>query len=171
MAPGFKFGESLFGIFYPQQYTVAVLDDAAQADRIGLAFRETPFSGDIQRWTGREMLERYGPTGKRRRFWHRLSSLLPSEEGAALQQWLNEGARGSHFIAVHSPRPEQMRQAQVLLASHGARAMRHYGRWTVTDLPASSLISSPLPAGRQQASVTVGVPVTAGRTGMSSLSA
>ena len=48
--------------------------------------------------------------------------------------YLREAHRGSHILAVHLSRQEQMKQVRNLLVPHGARLMKYIDTWTVADL-------------------------------------
>jgi hypothetical protein len=125
-----------WGRYYPKGWVVAVIHERAQAEQAAEELRAAGFADeDVRLFSGEEVLELDRAFNEQRSLGQRLGALLPSDEGAAQQEYLEEARRGHHFVLVHASGPETER-ARSVLASHRAHAMRHYGDLAITDLGA-----------------------------------
>lgn len=115
------------GRYYPKGWIVAVIHERAQAEQAAEELRAAGFADeDVRLFSGAEVLELDRAFNEQRSLGQRLGGLLPSDQGAAQQEYLDEARRGRHFVLVHASGPE-MERPRAILASHRAHVMRHYG--------------------------------------------
>lgn len=123
------------GTYYPKHYVVAVVDDPAGATRAMAALREAGFTdATAEICPGAEFLKNYREFVEGRGLLQRLEGLFPSEERAAVEEYLAEAERGASFVTVHAPERGERDRAANLLKTNGGHAMRYYGDNTITDL-------------------------------------
>jgi hypothetical protein len=65
----------------------------------------------------------------------RLGELVGADEREARDEYLEDAARGAHFLVVYTPTAEQVERARSVLSGHGAWSIRHYGEAVMTELP------------------------------------
>jgi hypothetical protein len=128
-----------FGVLYPCDDVVAVIDDPDQAHRAETALHAAGIPEDES-----DVLE---PTWvlaarrdiERRRGWPgRLAaglSTLASDDARYIQSDWREAERGHALVVVHAPTAAVVEQVRQVLRAHGGHGMRHYGRLVVTELP------------------------------------
>ena len=128
-----------FGVLYPRDDVVAVIDDLEQAHRAEAALHTAGIPADDT-----DVLE---PTWvlaarrdiERRRGWlGRLSaglSTLASDDARYIRMDWREAERGHALVVVHAPTAAVVEQVREVLSAHGGHSMRHYGRLVVTELP------------------------------------
>jgi hypothetical protein len=128
-------GTTLAGAFYPMNDVLGVIHDRATAERAVQALREAGVpAGDVDLldgpWFAEAMgsIERHGGVGAR------LAALLQTDERRLVERYVAEAEQGHCIVAVHAPQPQGVERARRVLAAHGAREMRHYGRSVITDL-------------------------------------
>ena len=123
------------GTYYPRDYVVAVVDDPARASRALAALKEAGF-GDAaaELCPGPEYLKNYRDFVQGRNLFQRLENLFPSEEQAAVEEYVAEAERGASFVTVHAPERAARERAGAILKEHGGHAMRFYGNNAITDL-------------------------------------
>jgi hypothetical protein len=123
-----------FGTYYPTGYVVAVLEPQAVAGAVD-ALRAGPCAPDeVRPFSGQEVLDLAAGAERAQTPLQRLESALASDEGEAQTEYLDEARRGRSFLVVHAPDAGQTERVRQVLAAHGARQMRHYGRLVMTDL-------------------------------------
>lgn len=124
-----------FGVFNPTHFIVAVTDDAEQAEQAFVALKSERFgSNDAQLIPGQQVLDNERTYGDSKGVLARLAGLFPSEEQAAVKDYVERAERGAHFVIVRCPEKEQRNVARNTLASHGGYAMRYYGENMISDL-------------------------------------
>ena len=123
------------GTYYPRHYVVAVVDDPAGATRALAALREAGFAdAAAELCPGPEFLKNYRDFVEGRGLLQRLEGLFPSEERAAVEEYLAEAEGGASFVTVHAPERAERDRASTLLKANGGHAMRYYGDNTISDL-------------------------------------
>jgi hypothetical protein len=135
----------VFGVLYPEQDVVAVIDDVDQARRAEAALHAAGISEDDSdvlepQW----VIAAHRDIDQRRGWLGRIAagvSALASDESQYMQMYLDEAQRGRALVVVHAPTPEVVEQVRQVLIAYGAHGMRHYGRLTVTELPGAYVSS------------------------------
>jgi hypothetical protein len=124
------------GLHYPVGHLIGVLRDGEAAEQAAQSLYDAGYS-DIEILEGsaaRQALESAEQTAPRwERAWERLSVYL-SDETDARQAALNALSQGHAIVMVYAPGGAQEDQAQGILQAHGARALRYFGRWSITEL-------------------------------------
>lgn len=129
-APLFK-----FGVVNPTHFVVAVIHDAARADQAAAAPRDAGFTtDDVRVIPGQDVLNTEHTYHGTKVVLATLAGLFPSEERAAVEEYVAEAERGACFLVVKAPEQERRGLARGILAEHGGHAMRYYGDNTITDL-------------------------------------
>jgi hypothetical protein len=128
-----------FGVLYPCDDVVAVIDDPDQAHRAEAALHASGIPADDSdvlepTWilAARRDIERRG--GWPGRLAARLSTLA-SDDARYIQSDWREAERGHALVVVHAPTAAVVEQVRQVLRAHGGHGMRHYGRLVVTELP------------------------------------
>jgi hypothetical protein len=128
-----------FGVFYPENDIIAVIDDRAEAERAVEALQAAGIpAGDIDLATGEQVLEydrefrrqQQNPVGRLAR----AVSHLFSEDARYEDEFAEAARAGRQFLVVHAPRAEVAERLRPILATHHARLARHYRRGIVVDL-------------------------------------
>jgi hypothetical protein len=123
-----------FGTYYPTGYVVAVLEPEAVAGTVD-ALRAGPCAPDeVRAFSGQEVLDIAAAVGADQTPLQRLGASLASDEGEAQTEYREEARQGRSLLVVHAPDDAQTERVRQVLAAHGARRMRHYGRFVMTDL-------------------------------------
>jgi hypothetical protein len=123
------------GEFYPLDDIVAVVDDQATGERARQALVEAGIpADDIDLIDGAWFIERGRQIKGSRTFAEKLGSLLASEERSYVEEYEEEAQNGHSLMAVHAESEEIAEQARKVLASHGARRMRHYRPHIIQEL-------------------------------------
>ena len=126
---------TLWGVYYPTGYVVAILPDDDAAREAGEALAAEGFApAHVQAHSGQEVVARHEQFQQDRNLAQRLMSSIPSHEREALDEYIEEAREGSAFVTVHAPAEDQVRRAHKVLADLGAYGMRHYDRTTLHDL-------------------------------------
>jgi hypothetical protein len=129
---------SSFGVFYPKDDIIAVIDDRAEAERAVEALRAVGISADdIDLATGDQVLEydrefrrSQNPAGRLAR----AVSQLFSDDSGYEQQFAESARAGHYFLVIHAPQAEVAERARPILIAHNARFARYFGRHAVEDL-------------------------------------
>jgi Family of unknown function (DUF6069) len=128
-----------FGVLYPCDDLVAVIDDPEQAHRAEAALHASGIPVDDS-----DVLEPTWVLAARRDLEHHrgwLSGLaaglstLASDDARYIQSDWREAERGHALVVVHAPTAAVAEQVRQVLRAHGGHGMRHYGRLAVTELP------------------------------------
>jgi len=123
------------GTYSPRHYLVAVFDDSARATTVLRALHEAGFADSSAAiCPGQQFLANWTDFVRHRGPLERLVDVYPSEEHAALEDYLAEAARGASFVSVHLTEHRDITRARDLLQPLGGHAMRYYGDFTITDL-------------------------------------
>lgn len=129
---------SSFGVFYPEDDIIAVIDDHAEAERAVEVLRAAGIpAGDIDLLTGDQVLAAERDFQGHQNLAERLSRALSfvfSDDARHQQEYVTAARAGRQILIVHAPRTAVVEQARPILAAHHARHARHYGRMTVEDL-------------------------------------
>jgi hypothetical protein len=124
------------GLHYPVGHLIGVLRTGEAAEQAAQSLYDAGYS-DIEVLEGsaaREALEsEEQATPRWERAWERLSIYL-SDETDARQAALNALSQGHAIVMVYAPGGAQEDQAKGILQAHGARALRYFGRWSITEL-------------------------------------
>lgn len=126
---------TLWGVYYPTGYVVAVLDDADAAAQATQSLTAAGFSDeDIRVRPAGEVLERHERTMQGRNIAERLVGAIHSDEREALDEYIAEARNGKDFVTVHAEHEEQVHKARAALVGHSAYAIRHYDKTVLHDL-------------------------------------
>jgi hypothetical protein len=127
-----------FGIYYPTHHVVAALRDAGTAQAADEALRRAGWSpSELRRYSGEEVLEERRRFLQERSLAQRLAEPVGADEREARDEYLEDAARGAHFLVVYAPTAERVERARIVLAGHGAWSIRHYREAIMTELPAA----------------------------------
>jgi hypothetical protein len=127
-----------FGVLYPENDVIAVVDDPAAAARTAAALREAGIpAGDVDVIEGAQFLamnryaeRRRGPLGRLVAAVSRLFS-----DDAADEQLFAEAAQQGHaLLVVHAPSATTLARVRNVLAQSPAHDARYYGRATVEEI-------------------------------------
>jgi len=123
------------GLLYPVGYILAVIDDRAQAERAVQTLAESGVAeADIDLVDGAWFAQTMVDIKEHRTPVERVMAFLAVEEREFMQEYVAEGVEGHTIVIVHAEQPEIGERVARVLAEHGAREMRHYGRFLITDL-------------------------------------
>lgn len=129
---------TIMGTFYPTDYVIAVIDDPEQAQQAARELSGTGCNPEyIGLFSGQQVLANHQAYLKQRNMLERIEGLFPSDEGEALQSYLEAAEAGASFIAVHTPNVHDVERYRGILSQHHARSIKHYGKWVLTDLSAA----------------------------------
>jgi hypothetical protein len=123
------------GTYSPRHYLIAVFDDPARAATALNALHDGGFAASTAALCpGSQFLANWADFARQRGPLERLVDLYPSEENAALSDYMAEAERGALFVTVHVTEHPDITRARDLLKRLGGYAMRYYGDLTITDL-------------------------------------
>jgi len=123
------------GQFYPLDDILAVIDDRATAERAVQALKDAGVSdGNVDLLDGAWFAEAMRSARRQFGVAQRLAHLLPTDESLLVRRYVAEADRGHAIVIVHAERPDEVESARSVLAAHGARELRHYGRHVIRDL-------------------------------------
>ncbi len=126
---------TLWGVYYPTGYVVAILPDDDTARQASEALTAAGFAADdVRVHPGQEVVGRHEQFLKDRSLAQRVLAAIHSDEREALDEYIEEAREGSAFVTVHAPREDRVRQAHAVLADQGAYGMRHYDRTALHEL-------------------------------------
>ena len=126
---------TLWGVYYPTGYVVAILPDDDTAQQASDALTAAGFAAeDVQVHPGQEVVERHERFLQDRSLAQHLMSTIQSDERDALDEYIEEAREGSAFLTVHAPEEDRVKRAHAVLADAGAYGMRHYDRATLHGL-------------------------------------
>jgi hypothetical protein len=124
---------------FPHKYVHCVIDDLHEAVQAVYALRAAGYDARnihvMASWDFVEAVERSHQ--QQNHLSKMLSRIISFFDEGFSEVYLHEALRGSHILAVHLCRNEQMVQVRGLLASHHAHRIKYVDTWTVTDLPPS----------------------------------
>jgi hypothetical protein len=127
-----------FGVFYPEDDIIAVIDDRAEAERAVAALRAAGIAmADSDLATGEQVLAYERDFQQQQTSLGRLAravSFLFSDDARYQQEYVEAARAGQHLLVVHAPETEVMERARPILAAHHAHHARHYRHGTVVDL-------------------------------------
>jgi hypothetical protein len=127
---------TLFGTFYPKGYVIAVVEDDGAAEGAAAAVRAAGFPGEeVRLFAGDEVLAIHERYLKERSVLQRIGGAFPSEEAAALGEYLDAARGGRRFLTVHAPESAEADRVATALADQPIAMIRHYGQRTIRDLP------------------------------------
>jgi hypothetical protein len=143
-----------YGVYYPTHHVVAVLRDEPAALAAVDALRRAGWAEpDVHHYSAEQVLEARRQYLEHRSLSQRLGVLVSSvvaDEREARDEYLEAAARGAHFLVVYAPSAEGVHTAHLVLAGHGAWAMRHYGPSVMTDLPDARRLADADPVSRSR---------------------
>jgi hypothetical protein len=126
---------TLWGVYYPTGYVVAVVPDDATAQNARDALAAAGFtSDDVRLFSGEEIVGIHERFMKDRNLAQRLVGMIDSDEREARDEYLAEARAGRCLVTVHAEQEERVKTAHAALAQHGAYAVRHYDKNTLHDL-------------------------------------
>jgi len=124
-----------FGQLYPTDDVLAVMDDRAAAERAAGALREAGIpEDDYDVLDGAWVTEVMRTMEQGRGLLGRIAAAVAADDASYLQEFAKEAQQGRAILVVHAAEPDVRERVREVLAAHGARRMRHYGRWVITDL-------------------------------------
>lgn len=124
------------GTAYPTNYLIAVLDDRTAAERATDALQGAGIS-DTFSFHGEEGLASIKEHARRESLLHRAWVAvedIASEAGEYHHEYLDHLRQGHSVVCVHASTKDEVERARVVLATHQAQAIRHFGRWAASDL-------------------------------------
>jgi uncharacterized membrane protein len=129
-----------FGRWYPTDFVVALVDDAAHADRAAAVLEAASFPrGEIDYRDSEQVLEQVEAfrreEGRVQRTVGQIQEHV-SFEGQVGRRFREAAQRGEAIVAVRAETPDRVEAAGQVLRAQGARGIYHFGRWTVADLNA-----------------------------------
>lgn len=123
-------------VHYPVDHLVAILRDGQEAEQAAQALRDAGFD-DVEVMAGPQAVATLAANERKAnplaRVWERLS-IQGSDEADARQEALEALREGHALVMVSATAGARMDQAEGILKAHQARALRFFGRWTITDL-------------------------------------
>jgi hypothetical protein len=123
------------GQFYPLDDILAVVEDRTAGERAVQALKDAGVADvDVDLLDGAWFAEAMRAAGRQHGIARRLARLLPTDESLLVRRYMQEAERGRAILIVHAPNREDIERARSVLAEHGAREMRHYGRRVIRDL-------------------------------------
>ncbi len=126
---------TLWGVYYPTGYVVAVLDDADAAARAAQSLTASGFSDeDVRVHRAEEILERHERVIRGQNLPQRVVGAIDSDEREARDEYIAEARQGRVVVTVHAEHEEQVHKARAALVGHGAYAIRHYDKTVLHDL-------------------------------------
>jgi trehalose-6-phosphatase len=126
---------TLWGVYYPTGYVVAILPDDETAQQASEALAAAGFSADdVRAHPGQEVVDRHEQFLNDRGTAERMLAAIPSHEREALDEYIEEAREGSAFVTVQAPQEDRVKRAHAVLAELGAYGMRHYDRASLHDL-------------------------------------
>ena len=123
------------GGVYPLDDVVAVIDDRQSADHAVQSLRDAGVAeDDVDLLDGPSLVAAsQQPCGRLQRIEAWLSDKFSDDEAYA-RSYALEAERGHYLVIAHAPKPEVVESVRDVLRAHGAHNMRHFERFTVTDL-------------------------------------
>lgn len=124
-------GAYWLGVYYPRDYTVAVIDDLAEAKACVADVVDAGIAAaDIELITGVEALATHRRQRQQRGWLERVLGAVPTDEHSVQDEYLANASEGAYFVAFRARTDDQEKRGRRALAAHHARLVRHYGRWT-----------------------------------------
>jgi hypothetical protein len=123
------------GLFYPEGHILAVIDDRREAERAVQTLRESGVPAeDIELMDGAWFTESIHDIREHRNPLERLLAFLAVEEREFIQAYVEESEAGHSIVVVQAEQADICERVAEVLARHGGRELRHYGRFVITDL-------------------------------------
>ena len=123
------------GTYAPRHFLIAVFDDPARAATALNALHDGGFADSTASiCPGPQFLADWADFVRHRGLGERLVDLVPSEEHAALDEYLTEAKGGASVVTVHLTTHPDITRARDILKPLGGHAMRYYGDLTITGL-------------------------------------
>jgi hypothetical protein len=124
------------GLHYPVGHLIGVLRDGDEAEQAAQDLYSAGYI-DIEVLEGaaarQELESEERAVNPLTRAWERLSIYLSGETDDR-QAALDALSNGHAIVMVYASGGAQEEQAVGILRAHGARELRYFGRWSVTDL-------------------------------------
>ena len=121
---------------YPVGHVMGILRDGHAAEQAAWSLHADGYT-DVVVLDGRPALDaietKERSANALARAWERLSVYL-SDDADARQAALGALGQGHAIVLVHASGEAQEDQAESILRAHGARALRFFGRWSVTEV-------------------------------------
>lgn len=129
-------GETLFGVFYPKGYLVAVLNDQASAEQVADELRQAGYNQvDIR--SAQDVKQRHQAFMAQRTTLQRLGSAFAADEKLALEDYLQAADEDRTFVTAHVLDHADLGRTQAILRVHGASMVHYYGSAGMEDLSAN----------------------------------
>lgn len=114
---------------------IAVVEEDEAAAGAAVAVRAAGFPDEeVRLFAGDEVLAIHARYLKEWSVLQRIGGAFPSEEAAALGEYLDAARRGRRFLTVHAPGPGAADRVAAALADRPVAMIRHYGERTIRDL-------------------------------------
>lgn len=126
----FKQSDTAFGVFYPNNYLIAIFPSYSAAERARQTLLESGYQDDeTLTIRGDELIEISEEMHADAGFWSRLTahlSRIVGTEELYLDDDLKHARSGAGFLAVYCPGEEEGRRVQKLVEPLGPVSMRRY---------------------------------------------
>lgn len=126
-------GMTVWGVFYPTGYIVAVFAECARAQAAQAALTAAGFE-DTRFWTGQAVLERGATVRAERNVLERVGAHVSGQAAAALAEYVQAAEFHHCFVTTHIADQAQIAHAHALLAAHNAYLIRYYAPTGTVDL-------------------------------------
>jgi len=127
-----------FGVLYPQNDLVAVIDDEQQAERSARALVDAGIPGEqVDIVNGRRFAGLLSAVKRRRSIAGRIGAWLSRlfSDDADYEQSLLDEARQNHaLLVVHVAEPALVGRISGTVHAYGGHGVRYYGRGAIEDL-------------------------------------
>lgn len=132
-----SFPKTSHGTMYPKNYVVGVIDDLQEAQQAEQAFKAAGYPSEENRLltSDEEIHKAQEIEGHKNRLQRFFSSFNSSE--AEAQMYQQEAQKGRHVLYVHAKSQDDVDKIGDLMRQHGARMIKFFGSWAVTDIPSS----------------------------------
>lgn len=118
------------GVYYPTGYTIAVVDDLAEAQDCATALTDAGIPPtDVEVITGEEALDNHRRQRRQARLVGKVLGAVPTDEYNIQSNYLARASEGANFVGYRANDAAQEARARQILAAHHARHTRHFGRW------------------------------------------
>ena len=119
---------------YPVGHLAGILRDGKEAEQAARSLHDAGYTDVVifDGQTGLQTVEANERTANPlARAWARLSAYLDDPDGR--QEVLDALGQGHAIVLVRASGEAQEDEAERILRAHGARALRYFGRWTMTE--------------------------------------
>lgn len=117
-------------MYYPTGYTIAVVDDLAEAQDCARALTDAGIPPtDVEVITGEAALDNHRRQRRQARLVGKVLGASPTDEYSIQGNYLTRASEGANLVGFRANDAAKEARARQILAAHHARHTRHYGRW------------------------------------------